>query len=639
MLLCPWHKLPTQMRNEMVKPYYDILANKKIQLLAKRLFDLFVASLILVVLSPLFLVVAIAIKLDSKGPVFFRQTRVTANCKLFKIIKFRTMCENAEKQGTLITIHNDMRVTRFGSFLRKFHLDELPQLINIIKGEMSFVGTRPEVVKFVRQYTKEMYATLLLPAGVTSECSNEYINEERLLKSFDNVDRTYINEVLPLKMKINLEAIRHFNLLNELLAIVNTVLAVLGIDFKEIRDKRQCALKLSLEGENKREGDVIPNTPSFLEQTLSQANTKNTIIFIPAKDGGMQATCGMGTKVTCGNCSKRHCEPSLDGVAIQTPFLKGGCQVDAAPRMVGKLSSDSETEGADCVAIGDRGILNKPLLGFTMPNICNQLSVLMSVYKAEKPEYLDQALESVFNQTLKAGKVVLVRDGHLTPELEKVIEKWQKKDLSLCIIPFEVNGGLAFALNQGLKVIHTEYIARMDSDDISLPTRFENQIRFLEENKDIDVVGTFISDIDEKNEVIKSLVKYPITHDECFKFFAKRDPMAHPTVMFRKSFFNKTGTFYDEKMCKNQDTALWHKGFLCNCKFSNIPEVLYLFRRTNKMMKRRANTRIALKLLKEHISKNKDLKYGMYANLYAFLYFCFTQMPVFVKRFAYQRLR
>ncbi len=274
-----------------------------------------------------------------------------------------------------------------------------------------------------------------------------------------------------------------------------------------------------------------------------------------------------------------------------------------------------------------------------MPNICNQLSVLMSVYKAEKPEYLDQALQSVFNQTLKAGKVVLVEDGKLTPELDRVLEKWQKLEPSLVVLPFEKNRGLAVALNEGLKVIDTEYIARMDTDDISLPTRFEKQVNFLEENKEIDVVGTFISEINENNEIIKEVVKYPVNHNECFMFFAKRDPMAHPTVMFRKSFFKKIGSFYDETKRKNQDTAIWHKGFLHNCYFSNIPEVLLNFRRTSDLLNRRANFSNALKLLKEHFKKNSDLNYGISANIYSFLYFCFTQTPSFVRRFAYQRLR
>ena len=276
MLLSPWHKLPPQMRNEFVKPYYDILVTKKIQLLSKRLFDVVVASLMLVVMFPLFALIAIAIKLDSKGPVFFRQTRVTANCKLFKIFKFRTMCENAEQLGTQVTTHNDIRVTRVGSFLRKYRLDEIPQLINIITGDMSYVGTRPEVTKYVEHYTPEMYATLLLPAGVTSKCSIEYKDEEKLLSNSSNADETYINEVLPQKMKINLEAIRRFNIFYEFLVTVNTLLAVIGFGKRENRDKRQEIRGLSIANESL--------------------------------------------------CQTRHCEPSFDGVAIHTPFVKGGCQ-------------------------------------------------------------------------------------------------------------------------------------------------------------------------------------------------------------------------------------------------------------------------------------------------------------------------
>ena len=238
MLLSPWHKLPPQMRNSAVKPYYGIFVTKKIQLLAKRLFDFFAASLMLLVLSPLILVITVAIKIDSKGPVFFTQTRVTVNCKLFKIIKFRTMCENAEQIGTQVTTFKDKRITRTGAFLRKYHLDEIPQLLNIIIGDMSFVGTRPEVPKYVEKYTPEMYATLLLPAGVTSKCSIEYKDEEKFLTNASNADETYINEVLPQKMKINLESIKNFSLLSELKVTIDTMLAVLSIEHKEIRDKK-----------------------------------------------------------------------------------------------------------------------------------------------------------------------------------------------------------------------------------------------------------------------------------------------------------------------------------------------------------------------------------------------------------------
>lgn len=231
MLLCSWNKLPENMRNEAVRPYYDILAKKKVQLFIKRVFDLLMAGFMIIIFSPLLLMIAALIKLDSKGPVFFRQTRVTQNCRQFKIFKFRTMCENAESLGTQVTTHNDMRVTRIGHFLRKYRLDEIPQLFNIITGDMTFVGTRPEVVKYVDSYTPEMYATLLLPAGVTSQCSIHYKDEEFLLANSTNADETYTNEILSQKMKYNFASLKSFSLSSELMTTITTVLAVVGYSF------------------------------------------------------------------------------------------------------------------------------------------------------------------------------------------------------------------------------------------------------------------------------------------------------------------------------------------------------------------------------------------------------------------------
>src|SRR5690554_5057197 len=169
MVLKRWEDLPEKIKNEDVKRYYDILSKKRISLVIKRIFDLVLAIILLIILSPLFIILSIAIKIDSKGPIMFRQTRVTQYGKKFKIFKFRTMINNADKIGSQITTKNDVRVTRVGRVMRKFRLDEIPQLLNIIAGDMSFVGTRPEVPKYVEKYTDKMMATLLLPAGVTSE--------------------------------------------------------------------------------------------------------------------------------------------------------------------------------------------------------------------------------------------------------------------------------------------------------------------------------------------------------------------------------------------------------------------------------------------------------------------------------------
>lgn len=231
-MLKKWDDLPDYMRVPEVRLYYDTLKRHQLSLVLKRWFDFTVALLMLIVLWPFMIIIAIGIKLDSPGPAFFLQERVTAYGKHFKILKFRTMVNNADKIGTQVTISNDKRVTKFGRFLRNTRLDEVPQLVNILTGDMSFVGTRPEVVKYVNQYKPEFYATLLLPAGVTSEASIRYKDEYKMLAEADDVDRVYIEEVLPAKMVWNLESIERFQFLREILTMIRTILAVLGKEYQ-----------------------------------------------------------------------------------------------------------------------------------------------------------------------------------------------------------------------------------------------------------------------------------------------------------------------------------------------------------------------------------------------------------------------
>lgn len=222
-----WEELPEFMRNDSVREYYDIVSKKKCSLLFKRVFDIVVSIVLIVILSPVLLIVAIWIKSDSAGPVFFRQKRITQYGREFRIFKFRTMVVDADKVGTLVTTQNDSRITRVGEKIRKSRLDEIPQLFNILLGDMSFVGTRPEVRKYVDEYTDEMMATLLLPAGVTSEASIQYKDEDMILKDAINVDETYVNKVLPDKMFYNLKAIRDFSFFGEIGIMIKTVLAVM----------------------------------------------------------------------------------------------------------------------------------------------------------------------------------------------------------------------------------------------------------------------------------------------------------------------------------------------------------------------------------------------------------------------------
>lgn len=226
MILKKWQDLPNYMKNEEVKQYYDILENKTVSLTAKRFFDFMLSLIMIIILLPVFLIITVVIKLDSKGPVMFRQVRVTQYGRKFRIFKFRTMVDKADKIGTQLTTNNDSRVTRVGVFLRKSRLDELPQLFNIVLGDMSLVGTRPEVVKYVKEYTDEMMATLLLPAGVTSEASIRYKDEQQLLDNVDNVDNIYINQVLPEKMKYNLQSLKKYSFFNDIITMIRTVLKV-----------------------------------------------------------------------------------------------------------------------------------------------------------------------------------------------------------------------------------------------------------------------------------------------------------------------------------------------------------------------------------------------------------------------------
>lgn len=225
-MLKKWEELPKYMRTEAVRPYYESLSRKKFSLWIKRVFDVTVASVMLAFLSPVLLVLAFLIAKDSKGGVFYRQERVTQYGRKFRIFKFRTMVANADKIGTQVTVQNDNRITKIGEKLRKYRLDELPQLFNIILGDMSFVGTRPESTHYVKCYTPEMYATLLLPAGVTSEASIRYKDEAELLDQAVNVDEVYVKEVLPGKMRYNLEEIRKFSWWREIGTMVRTVVAV-----------------------------------------------------------------------------------------------------------------------------------------------------------------------------------------------------------------------------------------------------------------------------------------------------------------------------------------------------------------------------------------------------------------------------
>lgn len=270
----------------------------------------------------------------------------------------------------------------------------------------------------------------------------------------------------------------------------------------------------------------------------------------------------------------------------------------------------------------------------------NRIAVLLPVYNKDKPEYLLQSIKSVVHQSIDKTDLILLVDGPVNKYLEEVV--FRNKNTISKIIKFDKNYGMTYVLNRGLEYcLKVGYllIGRMDADDISLPNRFELQMEYLFNNSQVDVVGGAIEEIDESGKSRNKIIMYPLTHSECFRFFAKRDPLAHPAALFRKRFFEKAG-MYNEKFRKNQDTQLWYQGFKSNCVFANIPEVVLKFRITDDFFsKRRGGGKRAKMILKERIKINKDLGYGLYANLYAYAMFLLTIAPSFLRKFAYRVFR
>lgn len=228
MILRKWDDLPEFMKCDEVKVYYDILSHKRGSLILKRIFDVVLGVILLVLLVIPMLAIAVMIKIDSKGPVFYRQERVTRYGKKFRIHKFRTMVDNADKLGAAVTVGGDSRITRVGAKIRNLRLDEIPQLFDVLSGDMSFVGTRPEVTKYVEKYKPEYMATLLLPAGITSETSIRYKDEDKLLNVAVDVNKVYIENILPVKMKYNLDSIEKFSLIGDIFTLFRTLFTVWG---------------------------------------------------------------------------------------------------------------------------------------------------------------------------------------------------------------------------------------------------------------------------------------------------------------------------------------------------------------------------------------------------------------------------
>ncbi len=260
-----------------------------------------------------------------------------------------------------------------------------------------------------------------------------------------------------------------------------------------------------------------------------------------------------------------------------------------------------------------------------------QISVLMSVHCRDNPKFLDEALDSILNQTLKPNEIVIVFDGNLPFVLKDCVLKFTKS-VNIVVIELPFNVGLGGALREGLKVCKNDFVARMDSDDISLPNRFEEQVKVLINNEFITVVGTGIIEIDAKKNMGMQIT-YPQNNSDCLDFFQKRDPLAHPSVMFRKSFIEKIGSY--KSLRKDQDTELWSRVFLAGGKIYNIPEPLLLFRRTETFFDKRSNLSRLIDFFKLRSKINRRLRFGVKGKLFL-LFYCFVMLlPVPLKKKLY----
>lgn len=266
------------------------------------------------------------------------------------------------------------------------------------------------------------------------------------------------------------------------------------------------------------------------------------------------------------------------------------------------------------------------------------IAVLLSVYKNDRAEFLRLSIDSILNQSYKNIILYIGVDGTIGEKLYKCLEQYEQEKRAN-IVYFPENRGLAVVLNDLLilcKEANIEYIARMDADDISVPNRLANQVNYLLLHPEVDVVGGRIEEINEQSERNGKSVTYPLTHQECFKFFRYRDPLAHPAVMFRKSFFDKAKGYRNEYR-KNQDTMLWFDGFMNGCIFANLDETVLLFRVTDDFYKNRRNGfKRAKKMLKDRFMINKALHYDWSAYLFSFLMFIMTLTPPFLKKFLYR---
>lgn len=270
-----------------------------------------------------------------------------------------------------------------------------------------------------------------------------------------------------------------------------------------------------------------------------------------------------------------------------------------------------------------------------------KVAVIMSVYKNDRAEYVRQSFDSILSQRNAELRLFVGVDGAVDSSLLQVLGEYALFE-NVKMNYYPTNRGLAAVLNDLLEQAFAEgfdFFARMDADDIALPERIEKQVLFLQQNQDVDMVGGAIEEIDEKGNKLGKIVQYPLSPEACFSYFAKRDPVAHPAVLFRRSYFEKAGCLYRSEFRKNQDTMLWYDGLKNGCRIANISDVVLQFRVTDDFFAQRRNGYAFAKgLLKARREINRGLNYGPVASIYAYLLFVLRISPVWLKRIAYKLL-
>ncbi len=271
-----------------------------------------------------------------------------------------------------------------------------------------------------------------------------------------------------------------------------------------------------------------------------------------------------------------------------------------------------------------------------------KVAIILPVYRKDKAEYLKLAVESILNQSYKDLLLLIGVDGPVDDVLAELLHKYEA-EACVEVYYFKENRGLAIILNDLIKICegkNIEFIGRMDADDISMPDRLEKQMAFLMEHQDIDVVGGSIEEIDDEGNFRNKRIIYPAAPEDCRFFFARRNPLAHPAVLFRRRFFERAGCYYRPEYRQNQDTLLWYDGLMNGCNLANIPDVVLHFRMTEGLFKkRRSGLKFAKKQLNDRLMINRNLGYSMQADLFAYAMFVLMISPVFVKKVAYRIFR